>query len=215
MHCPRCGYDGVPAAESCNTAVEGSFVTIARFAWASEAGYFSHELGVRNPFETRILWEDLSDKVHGFWQGEYLLQVPPEWADEARAQLRLLLDDKGDGTADAGRWDESSDREQAFDPQLSSSIRWVPIVLTLTAGTVVAIGYQVWLRHEVRPPIARDQTLEELDAPREGGQLFVHQEADGTSLTIELNPAREQMILTEDLDGDGEPDQRRVLQVVH
>jgi hypothetical protein len=216
MICPRCGFEGNPSADHCDAVVDGAFVTIARFAWASEAGYFSHEMGLRGNFETRILWEDQSDKIHGFWQGEYLLQVPPDWADEARAMLRGLLDDNAERPQPGHpRWVEPVDEvDPTFDPQASFGINWVPIILTLTAGSVAALGYQVWSRHGEAPAVAREESPEELAAPAEGERVFVQESPDGSRWTVRLDASGDRMILLEDADGDHRPDRRRVLHAV-
>jgi hypothetical protein len=210
MICPRCGFDGELAADQCDAAVDGKFVTIARFAWASEAGYFAHELSQLSSMETRILWEDRSDKIHGFFQGEYLLQASQEWADQARAQLRVLLEEQKESPAlEPGNWSAANGDDPTFDPQSPSAIRWVPIVLTLTAGSVVAIGYQAWSRQEARQAIARDRSLDEWDAEPDGRQVFVGD--DGSRWTVEFDPAGDEVILVEDSNGDHHPDRRHVL----
>lgn len=212
MLCPRCGFEGSLSADHCETVLDGAFVTIARFAWASEAGYFSHELGLRSSFETRILWEDQSDTIHGFWQGEYLLQVPPDWVDEARAMIRELLDDNGERPhAVNNRWSEPEDAVETFDPQFSSAMNWVPIILTLTAGSVAALGYQAWSRHGEQPAVAREESPEELAAPVEGERVFVQ---DGGQISIRFDPAGDRMILGVDLDGDHRPDRHQLLRAV-
>lgn len=211
MLCPRCGYDGSPAHDTHDDLHDGSFVTIARFAWASEAGYFSHELGLQDDFETRIVWEDQSDKIHGFWQGEYLLQVPADWADEARLRLRHLLDEQSEPAETASRrWPRSANAEETFDTAGATGINWVPLILTLTAGSVAAISYQVWSRHRERPPIAREEFPEELTQPVAVNRIFVD-EHDGTRVTVRFDPESERLILSEDVDGDSSPDRRRVL----
>ncbi len=215
MLCPRCGFEGTPSHESVDTLTDGSFVTIARFAWASEAGYFSHELGLPGDFEARIVWEDQSDKIHGFWQGEYLLQVPPDWTDEARTRLRELLEDKGETPPPTPRrWsgDVESD-DPAFDPQATSGINWMPIILTLTAGSMAAIGYQIWISNGAPPPVARDESIEEESLPTPGNRVFMHESPDGGQWTVRFDPDHDRMILTEDADGDGHTE-RRVLHAV-
>jgi hypothetical protein len=216
MICPRCGFEGTPSQETVDTATDGKFVTIARFAWASEAGYFSHELSLPGDFETRIVWEDQSDTIHGFWQGEYLLQVPPDWTDEARARLRGLLDDKGEVTEPTrNRWSGGADADDAtFDPQTSSGINWVPIILTLTAGSMAAISYQVWSRNGERPPVARDESLDVEAHPAPGNRVFMHESDDGSQWAVRFDSKSDQMILTEDVDGDRRPERRHVLHAV-
>jgi hypothetical protein len=215
MICPRCGFEGSPSADHCDAVVDGAFVTIARFAWASEAGYFSHEMGLRTSFENRILWEDQSDAIHGFWQGAYLLQVPPDWADEARALFRQLLDENIERAQPANDSSEFDGADSVpFDPQSSFTINWVPIILTLTAGSVAAFGYQVWSRHGERPAVAREESPDELEAPREGERLFVADGPEDGRWSVRLDAAGESMILLEDIDGDRRPDRRRVLHAV-
>ncbi len=124
---------------------------IARFSSAAEAGYFAHELRDGDGIPTRLTLEEQFDAIGGHWAVRYVLAVPTESAEAAAARLSELVQQSAGEefedplppglTADAAsaRLHGLESREEFLDepePIASSGVNWVPIVLTLAAGSV-------------------------------------------------------------------------------
>lgn len=186
-----------------------AWVTIARFGNAAEAGYFAHELSPVLSCEPRIEYQDDFDAVGGAWRTGYLLTVPERLAERGRTHLGAMLD---------GNWDQEPSRAPADDgffeigpaaevrgangPQ--SRINWVPIMLTLAAGSAVfwAGKKAPFVRRHVNPGEAGQRDL--FDVLADGAHPWVqHHEEGGGKRELRINARAGTATLLEDTDGDG------------
>jgi hypothetical protein len=239
VHCPHCGFTAERGSEcprcfaelapeqrtaplaGADPAVDpGAWVTVARFGNAAEAGYFSHELLRALECEPRLEWKDDFDGVHGFWRTSYELAVPESYAERAAACLRDMLD---------GAWDDAplSDPSATLDRDASdtlpgeprsiaaagtapSGINWVPIVLTLAAGSFVLwAGKKMHVQR--RPAVPREQQRFDLwdTLARHQGEWY-QPAGDGPGLRqLVIQPATGTALLREDVDGDGTVDREQ------
>ena len=215
--CPRCrsAVDETPrTATACSSASAGQdddWEVVARFGNAAEAGYFANELEYAIGCEPRLEHRDDFDPISHFWRTSYVLSVPGQRGEVARTQLRRILDGE---TIDpchetAGRSADGVGPRQRLDNQLladagTSGINWVPIVLTLAAGSLV-----LWAgkkAHFPRRPAAPDEALriDVWDVLGRDKAPWV-QQPDGQRGVRELriDAATGRAVLREDADGDG------------
>ncbi|MEX0701665.1 MAG: hypothetical protein WD069_06165 [Planctomycetales bacterium] len=153
---PRSAGQGDPA----DLEPGGPLAAIARFRSIAEAGFFADELG-RLEIPATVRAEDQFDALRGHWNASFLLLVPAvHHATGGRALQDLIrrseVDPSDDEPArDSGWRDDPAAQdwsEARLDPRLdfepgadrsSAGLPWVPVVLALTAGSVIAWG----LRH--------------------------------------------------------------------
>jgi hypothetical protein len=195
---------GILAENEPDAVVE--WVTIARFGNAAEAGYFAHELAPLLNCEPRIECHDDFDAVGGAWRTRYLLTVPQNLAEPGRSQLGTMLD---------GSWEPDQPRPDSDDPfsvvdttvdrtphGSNSRINWVPIMLTLAAGSAVlwAGKKAPFVRRHAGPGEAGQRDLFEFLA--DGAQPWV-QQGDGRRRELRINPRGGIATILEDTDGDG------------
>ena len=207
QHCPGCGIrlehaaneEGVDSdspAQPRNTDV----VQAARFTNAAEAGFFVHELeselGIAGELEQR----EHFNAIHGTWHADYALFVARDHAPRVAEFLRGLRDETED---DAGAW-----RAPGESPAKSGSLgsRWMPVLITLAAGSVAYLGVTK-LEEPPRPPAlhvnrAADALWREL---ARGDWTQAHPEGKGTR-RMRLDAARRTVIIEDDLDHDGRID---------
>jgi hypothetical protein len=190
---PAAGIGGGPGSER---------VMIARLQNGAEAGYFADELTRETGIETEVLARERFDGVHAVWSVDYILLADRAHAEEAAKRLQSLVEATGDDAA-AEATDEASPSD------LPGGV-WVPLILTLAAGSIACFGIER-PDHRPRPPalVARDgreppELWEFLNATR---GTWV-QKLDGTPGTREmtLDPATHSAQFREDLDGDGRVD---------
>lgn len=229
MICPHCGWVGQGESDCQHCSAElvrtrdaggvradfdeldadSEWITIARFGNAAEAGYFAHELGPVLKCEPRIEYQDDFDAIAGAWRTRYLLTVPIEIAEHGRIQLAAMLE---------GNWELDQPGPDADDPFCSaeptvpgrsqrganSRINWVPIMLTLAAGSAVfwAGRKAPFVRGPVEPRGAGQRDL--LDFLADGADPWVqHGGAGGGRRELRINPRGDGATVVEDTDGDG------------
>lgn len=209
--CERCGVTLIRARDDSAALAErepetlAEWVTIARFSNAAEAGYFAHELLPLLDCEPRIEYQDDFDAVGGAWRTRYLLTVPVHLAEHGRRQLGVMLD---------GSWEQDPARPDSDDPfsvtetavertphGSNSRINWVPIMLTLAAGSAVlwAGRKAPFVRRHAAPGEAGQRDLFEFLA--DGAQPWVQQQGNGGRRELRIN--RGTATIFEDTDGDG------------
>ena len=229
MHCPHCGWTtgsgadcercaatlvraGDDIAVPADNEIPGEnseWATIARFGNAAEAGYFAHELGPLLNCEPRIEYQEDFDAIGGSWRTRYLLAVPDRLAEQARRQLGTMLE---------GNWEQEQLQPTAGDafyeigstatsraPAFSKSrINWVPIMLTLAAGSAVfwAGRKAHFARRNVEPGEAGQKDLFEFLS--EGVHPWVQRREDGDGQReLRIDPQSGTATIFEDTDGDG------------
>lgn len=165
------GRAGAPSDATGDAAgTEAPFTAIARFRNIAEAGFFAEELARRNvPASVRV--DDQFDALRGNWNTSFLLLVPSERAEASAILLQELIRRSEGGELDdalpaLGTLDEYGLHEREWDDRggnhyrdearagigtafefesedRGAGIGWVPLILTLTAGSVIVWG----LRH--------------------------------------------------------------------
>lgn len=197
---------------------------IARFGNAAEAGYFAQELELAERVPARLTIEEDFDAITGRWATRYLLLVPQDRAASAAAALKGLVDQTGGdevpGLAAERRADgeasgfAGSRRAVAED----GSVNWVPIVLTLAAGSAALWGVR---KLNERPkvnlpqaPVGRQhvELWETLATPRAAWDLR-NDESDGR-WQFAIDRDRNVAVVREDVDGDGVFDKELLLRPV-
>jgi hypothetical protein len=200
-----------PCSRDTATDSADDWCTVARFGNAAEAGYFANELEFAIGREPRLVQRDDFDAVHHFWRTSYVLSVPGDLAELAATQLRRILDGEPTEPAVAGpEWQKERRRGFGDEPQPAetgapSGINWVPIVLTLAAGSLV-----LWAgkkQHAPRRPAIPDdaQRVDIWDALDRDQLPWVQRSNEGSGSVRELvvDAASGQALLREDRDGDG------------
>lgn len=222
--CPRCGQV-VDAIFEELESVDERMIKIARFTNAAEAGYFAHELVNRSGIDSQVLAEEDFDALSGFWSTRFALLVDETDLSSARQMLQQMIAD--DDT------EQISEHESRFEPVASdpsyefeqthfeivdprdlrdgateeAGVNWIPIVLTLAAGSVV-----FWAARKIH-----DQPNPAVMAAPGGhhrsdlwDQLtkdeipWVQQLPNGTGKReLRINPDRRVITVREDLNGDG------------
>ena len=187
-----------------------SWAVIARFGNAAEAGYFAHELSPLLNCEPRIECQDDFDAIGGAWRTRYTLAVPDQLAEQARKQLGTMVD---------GNWEQEQlrpvpgtslyDIGPTIEGRPASRINWVPIMLTLAAGSAVFwAGRKAQVaRDNVEPGGAGQRDLFELLS--DGAQPWVQHGEDGRGRReLQVNPRSGLATVFEDTDGDGRFDRK-------
>jgi len=219
-YCPQCGQPHASGSKLCpacflaeeNAAAEDEFgvappsddeevrrVAIARFQNGAEAGYFADELTRETHFETEVVARERFDAVHAAWSVDYILLVDRPHAECAARLLQTLVEATGGETEE----DVPSESPAA---DLPGGI-WVPLILTLAAGSIACFGIER-LDQRARPPalVVRD--------PREPPELWeilstargswVQKLEGGPGVReLTLDPETRSARLREDHDGDG------------
>ncbi len=217
--CPRClpTSSDVPLTalgRPDDSSADGDeWEVVARFGNAAEAGYFANELEYAIGCEPRLEHRDDFDAIQHFWRTSYVLSVPARRGDYARDQLRRILDGAPlESVAESRPADRSAgDRatrprfdERAVDDAVASGINWVPLVLTLAAGSLVLwAGKKV---HLPRRPAAPDDALrvDVWDVLGRDRTPWVQQrDGDGGVRELLIDAATGRALLREDADGDG------------
>ena len=200
---------GVAAEAEDLGLAERGFVPIARFRNAAEAGYFADELARAGDFQAVVDLEEALDSFGHYWTTRFVLWVPRGEAEAATRQLQQLVE-----TTDSEGLFELPGEEPAVDAAseapanepVESGVNWVPIVLTLAAGSVA-----LWVARSMNEqPPKRDVRM----MPAGGLDIDLWerlsvdpapwvQESDGARRELQLSHDGEAAILREDLDGDG------------
>ena len=197
-------------------------VPIARFTSAAEAGYFAHELSHDREIPAVVTVDENFDAVTGNWWTRYVLNVPEPFADSAIEALQLLMVDGDDGD-----WEYSDVAESDLTSEIPANlgatvgptmhidrnlkvddvgINWIPVVLTLAAGSVVFWGVRKFQdpprpAHAAQPQQQHD-LWEQMSIER--GPWFQRMNNGSGVRQLWIDPRRNRAVLREDADGDGE-----------
>lgn len=190
------------ADEGPNFEVGDNWVAIARFQSGAEAGYFADELSRQTGIETDVLARERFDAVHAAWRLDYILLVPSEASEGAPRLLQGLVDATGDELA-------GDDQERSSHSDLPAGV-WVPLILTLAAGSIACFGVER-NDHRPRPPalVVGDgrKPAELWDVLDSDDGPWVQQLGDGRGTRqLTLDRDRQSVLLREDRDGDGQFD---------
>jgi hypothetical protein len=196
-----------------------AIVSVARFHNAAEAGYFSHELMLSEEIPSIVKIDEHFDALSGGWATRFLLLVPERFAENAVASLQRLVEKSNSEEsheeetrktfrATSEEMEPFGD-EMEFDraPAIESGVNWVPIVLTLAAGSAAFWGVRK-IQDRPQPhanaaPVgARQQDLwERLSGSPEP---WVQQLEGGRhTRRIQFETEDNVVIIREDGDGDG------------
>lgn len=197
----------------------GRMAAIARFQNAAEAGYFALELKLHQNIPVTVKAEEDFDAVSGRWSTGFVLSVPRRFAEKAALTLSELVrqtesdDDLPAIPASVEREPLHADPGEPFDPltrdddfAYPNTINWVPIVVSLAAGSLVIWGVKkLW--EPARPQAAapakahKDQLWEVMKTPQ--GRKWVQQDSAGRRIReLEIDPDGSEAVLREDNDGD-------------
>ena len=234
---PRCGACGRGLAEdqefcaACEAARDDAanvdpgeaspsgepMVQVARFNNTAEAGFFADELD-RLQIPVRLHVEENFDAMAGHWRHRMVLLVPESAAASAAAMLREVLEQTDDEperrtvASEAGLnsevdpWDAPGyETAESASPQ--SGINWVPIVLTLAAGSAAIWGVRK-LNEAPKPnagpvPVnGREGELWNTLRLPNGGWALNHEEIPGRR-QLQIDARRGLVVIQEDADADG------------
>ncbi len=216
------GDDATAGAEHWFDEVQSDdlLVPVARFKSAAEAGYFAHELLYTEHLPVSLIAEEHFDALDGHWSTRFVLSAPEGMADRAaRALAQLIEQTETEETCDAVSaagssrlvMNDPADSDRQFDPATvaieESAVHWVPIVLTLAAGSVA-----LWGVHHLneRPkqqfravPAGRqhDDLWEQLSLP---ARVWTQRLENGRGRReLWIDRKRNIAVIREDADGDG------------
>jgi hypothetical protein len=199
--------------------LDEAIISVARFHYAAEAGYFSHELMLAEGIPSIVKIDEHFDALSGRWSTRFLLLVPERYAENAAAALQRLVEqsnseesleeDSRNTFSGTSEGMEQFGDEMEFDrySAVDSGVNWIPIVLTLAAGSAVFWGVRK-LQDRPQPhanaaPVgARQQDLwERLSSSPEPWI----QQSEGVRHTrrIQFETEGKVVIIREDSDGDG------------
>jgi len=205
--------------ENSEDVLEEAIVSVARFHNAAEAGYFSHELMLAEEIPSMVKIDEHVDALSGGWSTRFLLLVPERFREDATASLQRLVEQSNteesfeEETTKTFR--ATSEELEQFgdemefdrDPAVESGVNWVPIVLTLAAGSAAFWGVRkIQDRPQphanAAPQGARQQDLwERLSGSPEP---WIQQiEGGRRTRRIQFETDRNVVIIREDSDGDG------------
>jgi hypothetical protein len=204
---------------------DDAWVAVAAFANIAEAGYFAHELKHAERIPTRVEVDENFDALSGDWSARFVLAAPQSMAEQAAEVLRDMIEqpDYAEFVAETEIESELSSRDNHVMPFADSAggtdafaesgrVNWVPIVLTLTAGSVA-----FWLLREFeqRPQLKRHQAelrVAPAGAVRSGfwerldtssGPWIRRLENGRGTRELWIDTRRNRATLREDADGDG------------
>lgn len=196
--CPGCLHDDPNSEAHAGEADRGQ--AIARFQSGAEAGFFADELTRATGIEADVLVREWFDAVHAVWTVDYVLHVSPEHAAQAAQTLQTLVDATGGDATD-----ESSEPRVTDIPAGA----WVPLILTLAAGSIACFGIE-HLDQRPRPPALvvgdarKPPELWEILGATHGP--WVQQLEGGGARRLTLDRDNRTAVLVEDHDGDGQVD---------
>lgn len=197
---------------------ENEAVAVARFHHAAEAGFFGNELIETAGIPARVEIEEHFDALSGLWSTRFVLLVPRNSAGEAKAVLEQLIERTApedlyfDEPAGQGR--ASFDERERFDPEwdraapsgVEGSVNWVPIVLTLAAGSAAFWGVR-HLQEAPPAPQAGAQPVQPADLWERlssSPEPWIQEAENGRTVRrIQFDRRGDAVIIREDTDGDG------------
>lgn len=218
--CPDCGRRLFPHEEICRdcreicdsdrpsppadelSAGHVDRVAVARFQNGAEAGYFADELAHTAGVAAEVVASERFDAVHAVWSIDYLLMVDREHAVFAANSLKALVD----STSDDADVDEPEGLPRS---ELPNGV-WIPLILTLAAGSIACFGIER-VERPPRPPalVVRDRreppNLWHVLGSSRGPWRQALDNGPGER-TLSIDPESQTAVLTEDHDGDGTTD---------
>ncbi|MCH7686794.1 MAG: hypothetical protein IH899_08955 [Planctomycetes bacterium] len=199
--------------------LDEAIVSVARFHNAAEAGYFSHELMLAEEIPSMVKIDEHFDALSGRWSTRFLLLVPERFAENAAVSLQRLVEQSNseDSIEEETRKTfrvTSEEMEQFGDeikfdryPAVGSGVNWVPIVLTLAAGSAAFWGVRKFQDqpqpHANAAPVGARQS--DLWERLSGSPEPWIQQSEGGERTrsIQFETDQNMVIIREDSDGDG------------
>jgi hypothetical protein len=144
-----------------------AWTAIARFLNAAEAGYFAYELKLSRNIPVKLGAEEELEPVSGHCSTSFVLSVPQVWAEKAAKTLQELVRETDSEDYIPERVSSALEyerlpvsRSRPFEPFYDednfvepASIHWVPIVVTLAAGSLAIWGIKT-LWEPARPQAA-------------------------------------------------------------
>lgn len=219
--------DAERAAEPNN--VDAHWSPVGRFHYVAEAGYFADELSQTLKTQVRVRSESSFDGMHHFWQTRYVLLAPHALKHQAEATLRDLIENGqpfeapvesfSEREALQDEWREPRGNARASDdPRFEleeedrgSGVHWVPILLTLTAGSAVFFGLRWWQeagRIPARVPPVGGGPAELWDSISRSPAPWTQPRREGRGeRRLRFDRQTNSAVIEEDIDGDGVPDQ--------
>ncbi|MEX2286282.1 MAG: zinc ribbon domain-containing protein [Planctomycetaceae bacterium] len=212
--------DDDPGAADDERLDESNMTVIARFQNAAEAGYFAHELGRSEEMPVTVALAEDYDGMHGYWSARFHLLVPDVCAERAASALeRLVAESESDELSVTEETHSDSGKPIGISPfgpggrptttsgSEASAVNWVPIVLTLTAGSAALWGLrQMDQAPRLRQPVVREGVREEdlwsqfLQSPDPWWQRL----ENGRGIReLRIDRGHSRIIIREDADGDG------------
>jgi hypothetical protein len=198
----------------------GDWQIVARFGNAAEAGYFADELQHVLGCEPRIDVRDDFDAVHACWHTRYSMSVPAALAEHAHAQLHQMLEGEWEQLESAGRSAAAGRNSFGLAPGEQresgaaghSGVNWVPIMLTLAAGSFVIWAGNKKAHPPRRPPAPRDgQRFDLIDVLSSDSAPWVQRLNRGGVRELIIDGATGAAQVREDADGDGVFERKFVL----
>jgi hypothetical protein len=217
--CATCGRlldDQSPACRGCGTLIdarrddgaidagevppleEAQSVPFARFRSGAEAGYFADELTRETGIEIEVAIRERFEGTHAGWTLDYVLHAPAEETDRAVHALQTLVRNENERDSEGNH----SPAERAE----SRGVPWMPLVLTLAAGSIAFWGGER-IEQRQRPPALVDRdprvppNLWHLLGATRGA--WIQRGNDGSTRELTLDSDRRKAVLREDHDGDG------------
>jgi hypothetical protein len=196
-----------------------AIVSVARFHNAAEAGYFSHELMLAEEISSMVKIDEHFDALSGRWATRFLLLVPERLAKHAAVSLQRLVEKSNseESIEEEARktFRVTSEEMEQFGGEMESDryatvgsgVNWIPIMLTLAAGSAAFCGVRKFQDrpqpHANAAPVgARQQDLWE----RLSGfpEPWIQQSEGGErTRSIQFETEGNVVIIREDSDGDG------------
>ena len=199
--------------------LDEAIVSVARFHNAAEAGYFSHELMLAEEIPSLVKIDEHFDALSGRWSTRFLLLVPERFAENAAVSLQRLVEQSNSeesleeetrktfrvASEEMGPFGD----EMEFDrySAVESGVNWIPIVLTLAAGSAAFWGVRKFQDrpqpHANAAPIGARQS--DLWERLSGSPEPWIQQLEGGRHTrrIQFETDGNVVIIREDSDGDG------------
>jgi len=174
-------------------------VPIARFQNGAEVGFFADELTRETGIETEVLAREKFDAVHAVWSIDYLLLVDRGEAERGARALQALVESTGGEMED-----QPSETASACD--IPGGV-WVPLILTLAAGSIACFGIERADQHPRAPALVvgharRSPEVWQFMGAARGNWVQPLEGGPGVRELV-LAPEKGTAVLREDEDGDG------------
>jgi predicted RNA-binding Zn-ribbon protein involved in translation (DUF1610 family) len=191
--CPNCG-------EAIEKRDPVPWTNVARIANLAEAGFLTDEL-VGLGIDARIHQLDDFNALSDRWTSLYLIQVPPENAEEAAAQIQRHRDD------DLRNYGDNQSYPLPFSSQVMDPLFWRPVALIVLTGIAsFVIGQRLSGQNAARPSASNSlpSTVNQIGRP------FVTEPAPGKARhRLSFDSRQQAWSLDTDRDNDGRFDVRQ------